>query len=134
MNKSIQIFRVRDSADAKKKFKRRQKRSDGKKISEATAQESSGNVFHPSQLSLGDELEVLPSHTIRCAARVRGFAFDPTYKSTGKDGCRALVSMINNSLEIFQIPYVTDTSGSEDSEPPSKLSVIDLHGHRYVQF
>ena len=127
---------MRDAADAKKKFKRRQKRSDGKKGGEGGAAESAGNVFHSSQLTLGDELEALPSHTIRCAARVRGFAFDPTYKtpasaSAGKDSCRALVSMINNSLEIYQIPYLNDVPG-DDPVPPSKLSVIDLHGHRYV--
>lgn len=138
------MFRVRDAAESKKKCKRRLKRSsEGKKESEA--QDAAGQVFHLSQLVLADELEALPSHTIRCAAKVRGFAFDPSYKAApssssggakaaAKEGCRALVSLINNSLEIYQVPYPEEVAAGAEAETvgPNKLSVVDLHGHRYA--
>jgi hypothetical protein len=138
------MFRVRDAAESKKKCKRRLKRGDSKK--DGDAQDSAaGQVFQLSQLVLADELEALPSHTIRCAAKVRGFAFDPSYKSApssssggakaaAKEGCRALVSLINNSLEIYQVPYPEEAAAGEVAEAgPNKLSVVDLHGHRYAE-
>jgi len=142
VHESLQIFRVRDAAEAKKKCKRRLKRSEGKKGEQDT--EGSAVVFRPELITLSDELELLPHHTIRSAVKVRGFAFDPSYKapasssgttkssssSSGKDGCRALVSLLSNSLEVYQIPYPGAGEGGEESSVPNKLSVVDLHGHR----
>lgn len=136
-----QFFKVRDAAEAKKKCKRRLKRTAGKK-SEDTDKEEEGSAFSPQLLVLSDVVETLPSHTIRCTARVRSFAFDPSYRSistgatsgtsTGSSAgreCRGLVSLINNSLEIYQIPYA-DSAGDEAPAAPAKLSVIDIHGHK----
>ena len=159
---SYQFFKVRDAAEAKKKCKRRLKRVDNKKSLSAGAAETAAaevsssslsSEYSPRQLVLSDELELLPSHTLRCAARVRSFAFDPSYRSNSSAGaggksstagtaggeCWGLLGLVNNSLEIYQIPYAS-TSGGEDAvnnsntnattAVPSKLSVIDLHGHK----
>ena len=153
--KIVEFFRVRSAAEAKKKCKRRTKRTEkkGDTASNTTSTNSSseGEVFNSSMLVLSDELESLPSHTIRCAARVRSFAFDPSYTkhtsttsssgassgSTGKgSSCKGLLSLVNNTLEVYVIP-LTENSDEHDttfnpnqSSVPSKLSVIDLHGHK----
>lgn len=134
--KVVEVFRIRDAAEAKKKCKRRLKRTE-KKSEVADEKTEEGNVFSTALLVLSDEVEALPSHTIRCAARVRSFAFDPAYRtmhsSTGTSAshkeCRGLISLINNTLEIYQIPYVDGSSGDE-AAAPAKLSVIDIHGHK----
>jgi hypothetical protein len=125
---------VRDAAEAKRKCKRRLKRGDGKKGEDAAAADTQAAAFNTELLILSDELEPLPSHTIRCAAKVRGFAFDPSQK-TSKEGCKALVGLINNSLEVYHVPFPR-AGDAEDAESdgaagaPSKISVVDLHGHR----
>ena len=97
-------------------------------------------------LVLADELESLPSHTIRSAARVRSFSFDPSFSkhtaasssssSSSKD-CKGLLCLVNNTLEVYVIPLSSSDDNNEESSQaatsisvPSKLSVIDLHGHK----
>lgn len=146
--KIVEFFRVRSAAEAKKKCKRRTKRTDQKKEKSGDAN-TEGEAFTTSMLVLSDELESLPSHTIRCAARVRSFAFDPSYtksttasssaassssgaKSSSKD-CKGLLSLVNNTLEVYVIPLTEHEEGSDSAQQgvvPSKLSVIDLHGHK----
>lgn len=138
------MFRIRDAAEAKKKCKRRQKRTDGKKTADTVEGSTAvdGQAFHTSQLVLSDEVEALPSHTIRCTGRVRGFAFDhsavtaenKTSSSKHAHTCKALVSQINNSLEIYQLTCPSSTTETDEDSLPSKLSVIDLHGHRFDSF
>lgn len=147
--KMVEFFRVRSAAEAKKKCKRRTKRTD-KKASAGVAG-AEGEVFNVNMLVLSDELESLPSHTIRCAARVRSFAFDPSYnkhsshgqsqsqsKGTTNKDCKGMLSLVNNTLEVYVIPLTSSVESNDDNNNettvqtavPSKLSVIDLHGHK----
>jgi U3 small nucleolar RNA-associated protein 12 len=90
---------------------------------------------------LTDRLELLS--VIRCQQKVRGFAFSPTAVVNGCD--KALVSLVTNALEVYQIPHSVEhgasagktksTDGAIDEEngndiTPLKLSLIDMHGHR----
>uniref|UniRef100_A0A7S3MHG5 Guanine nucleotide-binding protein subunit beta-like protein n=1 Tax=Spumella elongata TaxID=89044 RepID=A0A7S3MHG5_9STRA len=147
--KMVEFFRVRSAAEAKKKCKRRTKRTD-KKASAGVAG-AEGEVFNVNMLVLSDELESLPSHTIRCTARVRSFAFDPSYnkhsshgqsqsqsKGTTNKDCKGMLSLVNNTLEVYVIPLTSSVESNDDNNNettvqtavPSKLSVIDLHGHK----
>ena len=149
--KMVEFFRVRSAAEAKKKCKRRTKRTD-KKVATGVAG-AEGEVFNVNMLVLSDELESLPSHTIRCAARVRSFAFDPSYnkhsshgqsqsqsqsKGTTNKDCKGMLSLVNNTLEVYVIPLTSSVESNDDNNNettvqtavPSKLSVIDLHGHK----
>jgi len=78
-------------------------------------------------LVLNDKLESLPSHTIRCAARVRSFAFDPSYnkhsghgqsqsqsKGTMNKDCKGMLSLVNNTLEVYVIPLTSSVESSDD--------------------
>ena len=102
-------------------------------------------------VSLGDELEALSA--IRSPHRIRSFAFSPaeptrssssssssglTQKAAGGGGeysDKALLSLVNNSLEVYKVPHagVAGADGGPVDATPSKLSIIDLHGHRCVR-
>lgn len=140
----MQIFRVRDESEAKKKVKRRLKRLREKAAaSQSTEEEESaavlldakapGGSLPATSVTLTDHMELL--HTIRCASRVRGFSFSPhvTQSSVAGSSVKALVGLITNSLEVYSVP-LGGNSREEESQaaaaPPSKVSVIDMHGHR----
>jgi len=123
--KMVEFFRVRSAAEAKKKCKRRTKRTDKKAPTAVAGVE--GEVFNVNMLVLSDELESLPSHTIRCAARVRSFAFDPSYnkhsvhgqsqsqsKGTMNKDCKGMLSLVNNTLEVYVIPLTSSVESSDD--------------------
>ena len=73
-----------------------------------------------SDIQLSDVLEV--THTIRLTAKVRSFAFHPM-PSQAADEDQALISMTNNTLELYKIPH-------HHKQPPFKASIIELQGHR----
>jgi U3 small nucleolar RNA-associated protein 12 len=100
---------------------------------------------------LSDEIELID--TIRCGERVKGFAFNPLtpipFKKTNESNglsesfvvVKALVGLSSNAIEIYGItlPFVLEKNlavldekhKSKEIIPiSSKLSVIDLQGHR----
>ncbi len=133
----LQLFKIRDATESKKKMKRRVKR-----VKTKSEQSSSGNFVDDdeaaeggtdevaqddtlpassqSDLLLVDELEVLS--TIRCSSKVRSFAFNPMPSSISED--TALISLTNNTLELYKVPHGIHLG------IPSKSSIIDLQGHR----
>lgn len=132
--KVVEIFKIRASAEAKKKMKRRVKRSKLKQNSEEVI-DSSEQYFddtkdnldvdedettNQSDLILQDELELIT--TIRSNVRVRSFTFNPISSNSTED--LALVSLVTNTLELHKI-----IQSSEDNSS-SKVSIIDLQGHR----
>ncbi len=70
-------------------------------------------------MMLSDWVEAL--YVLRCAVKVRSFSFDP------RSGDKALVGLINNSLEIYRIPPFDPDATTYD---PQKTAVIDAAGHR----
>jgi U3 small nucleolar RNA-associated protein 12 len=74
-----------------------------------------------SEITISDEIELLTS--LKVSSKIRSFIFNPIPFTTNED--LALLSLINNSLEIYKIPHST-----ENGQLPMKLSLIDLPGHR----
>lgn len=72
------------------------------------------------EIIVADEIEFY--YTIRLGVKARSFCFNPIPPSPSED--TALVALSSNSLEIYKIPH------GIEGEIPSKLSVLDLFGHR----
>eukprot|EP01038_Epipyxis_sp_PR26KG_P009374 gene9374-12630_t len=157
--KTIEIYRFRLPTEVKKKIKRRLKRlqdksnplmivdeeniknedenndlnSFDKTMSDTalTDADSSAESFQGNSLksaTLFDELELL--HTIRCMSKVRGFDFCPLINQDGHH-VKSLVSLMNNTLEVYQIPLTKNNTDLDSNlNAPSKISIIDLNGHR----
>jgi U3 small nucleolar RNA-associated protein 12 len=87
---------------------------------EMTMTDESLPLSSQSDLLLVDELEVL--NTIRCTSKIRSFAFNPMPTSPTED--MALVSLTNNTLELYKIPHGVHLG------IPAKASIVDLQGHR----
>jgi U3 small nucleolar RNA-associated protein 12 len=124
--KVIDIYRLRDSAESKKKMKRRLKRSQEKKQKSSSNNDNSDNEADDKDISdqemiFTDEIELI--HTLKLATKVRSFVFNPIAFSATDD--LALISYVSNTLEIYKVPQ-TNING----QIPAKLSLIDLQGHR----
>lgn len=133
-----QIFRLRSYADAKKKHKRRTKRASQKLLKAGPADvQTAAEVECPPDnadmdrdigggMMLSDWVESL--YVLRCAVKVRSFSFDPRGGGSSGADDKALVGLINNSLEIYRVPPFDPTATAYD--PPQKTAVIDAPGHR----
>ena len=155
--KSIELFRVRGEAEAKKKLKRRKKRR-----KEKLQKKEEGGVAHQDQpfeddldeIRASDELE--PLQVITCKSKVKSFAFAPpsavlaatkllsTAKASGagvaggKKEClaRLALSLSNNTLDVIDVLAPSGSLSDHDSSlQPTDLSLdtsrrIDQGGHR----
>ncbi|CAN0472976.1 unnamed protein product, partial [Ectocarpus sp. 8 AP-2014] len=151
--KALEVFRVRDEAQAKKKMKRRLKRAKEKASLKAAAAGAAAATGEAGRSTLtdsivaGDELESLV--VLRTDHRVRSFDFAPG--GDGLDSTRVLVSLHNNSMEVWGLEGccragagagkaskkakgVDEEDGGGDAAAPapaaSRMMVLDLQGHR----
>lgn len=133
-NKIIDFFRVRTGDEIKKRLKKRMRRE--KRDSTTATNVAEAEVVITVQLS--DELELC--HTVRTAARVKGVDFSPAPPVSSSSPSTAaapsssssaedtiLVSLVNNSLELYKIPRHDDHNTTNG---PSKGGVIEFSGHR----
>ena len=153
--KSIELFRVRGEAEAKKKLKRRKKRRKeklSKKEDSSSAQDIVLTDEDSDELRATDELESL--QVITCKSKIKSFAFSPqsavlsaskllSSSSVQEGGAavkkecltRLALSLSNNSLEIIDVIAPCGSLVSEQGLQPSDLSLdisrrIDQGGHR----
>ncbi|CAO3638307.1 unnamed protein product [Cunninghamella blakesleeana] len=117
-DKSVELYRVRDHEEIRKKIQRRKKRAKEK-----------GKSLD----SFNDEIKVedeFNSHMIiRTPAKVSSFDFAPI-KDIEKTGyVQFLVSLSNNLIEVYNAPYRIDKN-AEEPEESTKLYSLDLQGHR----
>lgn len=152
--KVVEIFKIRSDNETKKKTKRRLKRIKEKEEKKNNNINNKGNNteysswteepllneyddttnnFDETSNSLStiftDKVERFS--TIRCDAKVRGFKFSPIMN---KDGTyKAVLSLINNELEVYEIPSPqsnNDDDAIEGSKECEKKSIIEFHGNR----
>jgi hypothetical protein len=138
--KLVDIYQVKSFTEANKKVKRRLKRireksnilADGEEIADDNMLISAPDV------NLSDEIDLL--HSIRCGARVRGFAFNPQLPSLSDNEkygeVKAMIGLITNSIELYAIPLIDHKKVKDATGEfvPRKLNVIDIHGHRFYFF
>ncbi|GAV85737.1 WD40 domain-containing protein/Utp12 domain-containing protein, partial [Cephalotus follicularis] len=123
--KTVEIFRVLDEAEAKRKAKRRLHRKKEKKSAKKGVNEASeiGDANHGTEEDGNVHMVTVPDlfkllQVVRASKKICSISFCPI---TPKNLLATLaLSLNNNSLEFYSI----------EASSTSKLHAIDLHGHR----
>lgn len=118
-DKSVELYKVRDHEQIRKKIQRRKKRAREKGKNEA---------------EISDEIEAEDEFTSECLvrtpAKVRSFDFAPILDVEKAGQIQMVVSLSNNTIEAYTIPVTAEKKKEEESEEPSRLYSIDVPGHR----
>ncbi|KAK3226636.1 hypothetical protein Dsin_006498 [Dipteronia sinensis] len=122
--KTVEVFRVLDKAEAKRKAKRRLHRKKEKKAAKGTVEETENkDTSHGTEEDGNNPLVTVPDvfkllQTIRAGKKICSISFCPT---TPKNSLASLaLSLNNNLLEFYSIESTSNTN----------TLAIDLQGHR----
>lgn len=116
----VEIFKILDEDERKRKLNRRRKRMNEKK-STGSGKAHGEDGAEPT-LALADEFPSL--RIIRASAKVRSFDFAPASAVTGsKDAFQLLVTLMNNSMEVYAVPVAKDAEAT-------LVCALDRQGHR----
>ncbi|KAK0585901.1 hypothetical protein LWI29_036009 [Acer saccharum] len=122
--KTVEVFRVLDNAEAKRKAKRRLHRKKEKKAAKGTVEETENkDTSHGTEEDGKNPVVTVPDvfkllQTIRAGKKICSISFCPT---TPKNSLASLaLSLNNNLLEFYSIESTSNT----------KTLAIDLQGHR----
>ncbi|KAI9359163.1 WD40-repeat-containing domain protein [Pilaira anomala] len=117
-DKSVEIYKVRDHEQIRKKIQRRKKRAREKGKDES---------------EISDEIEAEDEFTTECLvrtpAKVRSFDFAPNVDVEKAGQIQIVTSLNNNTIEAYTIPISAEKK-TEESQEPSRLYSIDGPGHR----
>ncbi|PWA36891.1 G-protein beta WD-40 repeat-containing protein [Artemisia annua] len=121
--KTVEVYRVLDEAESKRKAKRRTNRKKEKKSSKTVDATENGNTDHEPKedgnlpmVTVSDVFKLL--QTVRASKKICSISFSPV---TSKNSIATLaLSLNNNLLEVYSIN--TDSS--------TKTISIELQGHR----
>ncbi|KAF5773170.1 putative transcription factor WD40-like family [Helianthus annuus] len=114
--KTVEIYRVLDEAESKRKAKRRINRKKEKKSSKTVDATETENTDHELTVTVSDVFKLL--QTLRANKKICSITFSPI---TSKNSLATLaLSLNNNLLEVYSI----------DSDSTTKTSAIELQGHR----
>lgn len=117
-DKSVEIYKVRDHEQIRKKIQRRKKRAREKGKNESEISEE-----------IEAEDEFTSECLVRTPAKVRSFDFAPTIDVEKAGEIQIVTSLNNNTIEAFTIPISAEKK-TEESPEPSRLYSIDGPGHR----
>ncbi|KAG2501235.1 hypothetical protein HYH03_001042 [Edaphochlamys debaryana] len=132
--RGLELFRVRDEAEARRKLKRRRKRrkekatkkekkdKEGKGAESDDEEEGAGAEGDDDEaIKASDELEAV--QLVSSKAKVRAFAFaPPAAKLPAGVACRLALSLANNAVEIVDV--------AADTASYASASRLELGGHR----
>ncbi|KAF8631619.1 hypothetical protein AX15_002361 [Amanita polypyramis BW_CC] len=124
--RSIEIFRIRTEAEARKKQTRRKKRAKEKREREGLAtDEINDKEALEEKITLVDLFS--PHVVVRGSGKIRSFSFDAS-ESSAKSGTQVLLALSNNALEVYNIPQPVKSK----EEPPeaSRVYSVNIPGHR----
>lgn len=118
--KTVEIYRVLDETESKRKAKRRLNRKKEKKSSKIVEATEKENPDHDNgqstMVTVPDVFKLL--QTVRASKKICSISFSPV---TSKNSLATLaLSLNNNLLEVYSI----------DSNSTTKTSAIELQGHR----
>ncbi|KAI9320448.1 WD40-repeat-containing domain protein [Dichotomocladium elegans] len=116
-DKAVEIYEVRDHQTIRKKIQRRRKRAKekGKEI-EISDEIQAEDEYHPYTL-------------VRAPTKVRSFDFNPKMDHEKTGHLQVLLSLSDNVVEVYNAPLPSDKKAETQPEP-TKLSTVDLPGHR----
>ncbi|KAI9486509.1 MAG: WD40-repeat-containing domain protein [Benjaminiella poitrasii] len=116
-DRSVEIYKVRDHEQIRKKIQRRKKRAreKGKDEAEVSAEIQAEDEFTTECL-------------VRSPAKLRSFDFSPVVDVEKMGEIQLVASLSNNTIEAYTVPITMDKK--EEVAEPSRLYSIDVPGHR----
>ncbi|KAF9365558.1 hypothetical protein BGX34_009467 [Mortierella sp. NVP85] len=130
-DKSIELFRIRTVEEIKKKMSRRKKRQREKQQALLKKGDKEGaEAEEPVDEGIQATDEITPWHVIRSGAKFRSFDFAPS-KDVEKIGhVQLVVSLNNNTAEVWTAPHPASAKNEEVTAEPNKAYTLELAGHR----
>ncbi|KAI8055175.1 WD40-repeat-containing domain protein [Syncephalis plumigaleata] len=129
-DKVIEVFRIRTEEEIQKKQQRRAKRHREKqrKKGQANDADDTGNAeATEQQVTASDRISAY--QMIHAPAKIRSADFSPAKDSARVTTSQILVSLNNNMLEVYSVPYPSKDK-TVPTPTPSKLFTTDMQGHR----
>nr|XP_043613156.1 WD repeat-containing protein 3 [Erigeron canadensis] len=130
--KTVEIYRVLDETEAKRKAKRRTNRKKERKSSKTIDAANSGNIDNElkddgnlTMVTVPDVFKLL--ETLRANKKICSMSFSPVTSKKSLD--TLALSLNNNLLEVYSIDS-SSTPKTSASSSISKSSAIELQGHR----
>ncbi|KAF5317920.1 hypothetical protein D9611_014415 [Ephemerocybe angulata] len=128
-DKSIEIFRIRDDEEVKKKLARRRKRAKEKKQEKG---DKKGPEITAMEIDQDDEEvpfidKFTPHVVVRASGKVRSFNF-ANETTSQKNIAELMVALSNNALEVYNIPQ--PTKSTEAPPEATRNHSVSLPGHR----
>ncbi|KAF6762715.1 WD-repeat-containing protein [Ephemerocybe angulata] len=128
-DKSIEIFRIRDDEEVKKKLARRRKRAKEKKQEKGDKKGAEITAMEIDQDD--DEVPFIDKFTphvvVRASGKVRSFNF-AVETTSQKNVAELMVALSNNALEVYNIPQ--PTKSTEAPPEATRNHSVSLPGHR----
>lgn len=117
-DKSVELFRVREHDEIRKKMQRRKRRQ----------KEKGKEVEASDEIQVEDEFT--PHVIVRTPVKVRSFDFAPVTDVKKAGQIQFMVSLINNTIDIYSAPLPVKKTANEDQPEPVRMHSLDLQGHR----
>jgi U3 small nucleolar RNA-associated protein 12 len=118
-DKSVELFRVREHDEIRKKMQRRKRRQKekGKEVTETS-----------DEIQVEDEFT--PHVIVRTPVKVRSFDFAPITDVKKAGQIQFVASLINNTIDVYSAPLPAKKTANEDQPEPVRMHSLDLQGHR----
>ncbi|KAF7723974.1 hypothetical protein EC973_001490 [Apophysomyces ossiformis] len=116
--KSVELYRIRDHEQIRKKIQRRKKR----------AKEKGKEAEVSDDIQVEDEYDSIA--VIRTPTKVRSFDFAPVTDIEKAGHVQLAVSLASNAIEVYNAPTGLEKKKIEEVEEPMRLYSVDLQGHR----
>ncbi|KAI9595716.1 WD40-repeat-containing domain protein [Syncephalis fuscata] len=131
-DKVIEVFRIRTEEEIQKKQQRRAKRhreKQRKKAGQSGKEDDNEEdaVMSTEQVTASDRITAF--QIIHAPAKIRSADFSPKKESSRVQASQILVSLNNNMLEVYNVPFPSKDK-SVETPGPSKLYTTDMQGHR----
>ncbi|KAI8582054.1 hypothetical protein K450DRAFT_228806 [Umbelopsis ramanniana AG] len=117
-DKSVELYRVRDHDEIRKKMQRRKRRQ----------KEKGKEVEESDEIQVEDEFT--PHVIVRTPVKVRSFDFAPVTDVKKAGSIQMLTSLINNTIDVYSAPLPVKKTANEDQPEPVRMHSLDLQGHR----
>ncbi|KAG8728474.1 hypothetical protein FRC12_021726, partial [Ceratobasidium sp. 428] len=130
-DRSVEIFRVRTSAEVLKKQARRKKRAKEKAVK--VVKDKDADVVmtdaqqdeEPGEVTLEDLFT--PYLIVRASGKIRSFYFPGDLSTAEAKGAPIMLALASNALEVYSIPPPTK---SKEQPEATRTFSLDLQGHR----
>ncbi|CAM0136951.1 beta transducin [Umbelopsis sp. WA50703] len=117
-DKSVELYRVREHEEIRKKMQRRKRRQ----------KEKGKEIEASDEIQVEDEFT--PHVIVRTPVKVRSFDFAPVTDVKKAGQIQFVASLINNTIDVYSAPLPVKKASNEEQPEPVRLHSLDLQGHR----